>query len=80
MVVVAPPPLCNPPPPKALQSPTGGGQSPSDGLPGGGGGIARIFQGKLWYPPLMQANSHGAMSGDSGDLGDATTTASSLEN
>ena len=28
----------------------------SDGLPGGGGGaIAIVFQGKLWYPPLMQA-------------------------
>ena len=25
------------------------------GAPGGGGGIARVFQGKLWYPPLMQA-------------------------
>ena len=23
--------------------------------PGGGGGIARVFQGKLWYLPLMQA-------------------------
>ena len=22
----------------------------------GGGGIARVFQGTLWYPPLMQAN------------------------
>ena len=32
----------------------GGRRSPSDGLPGGGG-IARVFQGKLWYPPLMQA-------------------------
>ena len=21
----------------------------------GGGEIARVFQGKLWYPPLMQA-------------------------
>ena len=27
-----------------------------DGLPPGGGGIARVFQGKPWYPPLMQAN------------------------
>ena len=54
----------NPPPP--LQSPP----LACDGLPGrgggvdgrqvmvshgGGGGIARVFQGKLWYPPLMQA-------------------------
>ena len=23
---------------------------------GGGGEIARVFHGKLWYPPLMQAN------------------------
>ena len=50
-------------PPPPLQTPglardglPGGGRrrSPSDGLPGGGG-IARVFQGKLWYPPLMQA-------------------------
>ena len=32
----------------------GGGRSPSDILPGGGG-IARVFEGNLWYPPLMQA-------------------------
>ena len=25
------------------------------GSPRGGGGIGRVFQGKLWYPPLMQA-------------------------
>ena len=36
------------------RSPGGGGRrSPSDGLPGGGG-IARVFQGKLWYPPLIR--------------------------
>ena len=41
--------------PGARRSPGWGGRrSPSDGLPGGGG-IARVFQGKLWYPPLMQA-------------------------
>ena len=50
-------------PPPPLQTPGvahdglpgGGGRwSPSDGLRGGGG-IARVFQGKLWYPPLTQA-------------------------
>ena len=55
-------PHCHPPPP--LQSPGvardglpggGGRRSPSDGVPGGGGGIARVSQGKLWYPPLTQA-------------------------
>ena len=35
----------------------GGRRSPSDGLPGGGE-IARVFQGKLWYPPPMQAHVH----------------------
>ena len=25
----------------------------------GGGGVARVFQGKLWYPPLMQAKRMG---------------------
>ena len=33
----------------------GGRRSPSDGVPGGGGEIARVSQGKLWYPPLTQA-------------------------
>ena len=33
-----------------------GGGSPSDGLPPWGGGIAKVFHGRLWFPPPMQAN------------------------
>ena len=35
--------------------PGGGGDSRQVTVSRGGGGIARVFQGKLWYPPLMQA-------------------------
>ena len=34
----------------------GGRQVMVSPLRRGGGGFARVFQGKLWYPPLMQAN------------------------
>ena len=34
----------------------GGGQVMVPPPGGRGGGVARVFQGKLWYPPLMQAN------------------------
>ena len=37
----------------------GGGGGGGDGrqvtVSRGGGGVARVFQGKLWYPPLMRA-------------------------
>ena len=40
----------------ARQSPgLGGGDGRQVTVSRGGGGIARVFQGKLWYPPLMQA-------------------------
>ena len=46
-----------PPPPREI-SPRSA--SPPPGInstcPRGGGWIARVFQGKLWYPPLMQSN------------------------
>ena len=41
--------------PRLALSLPGGGQSPSDSLPGEGV-IARVFQGKAWWPPTMQAN------------------------
>ena len=34
----------------------GGGGHQVTVPPPWGGGVARVFQGKLWYPPLMQAN------------------------
>ena len=33
----------------------GGGDGRQVTVSRGGGGIARVFQGKLWYPPPMQA-------------------------
>ena len=47
----------------------GGGRSPSDGLPGGGGGGARVFQGKMWYPapPLQTPRlAHNGLPGGGG--------------
>ena len=79
---------CPPPP---LQSPGvardglpggGGRRSPSDGVPGGGGEIARVSQGKLGCvgcAGVWGCRDMGVTSGDSGDLGDSTATASSLD-
>ena len=56
LTVWYPPPPCKVPGSRATVSRVGGG---GDGrqvtVSPGGGGIARVFQGKLWYPPLMQA-------------------------
>ena len=38
--------------------PGGGGDGRQVTVSGGGGGDARVFQGKLWYPPLMLGGSH----------------------
>ena len=55
-VCVSPAPLANSRG-SARRSPRwgGGGDGRQVTVSRGGGGIARVFQGKLWYPPLMQA-------------------------